>query len=427
MPDLDFAGIDRAAQAAFKPDFAAVQHRARRRRRTRTAAVSLTALALAAAAGAVGLRTGEPPVPVPGSDVIPTPAFVPSPGPSATASPSPRVGRNAHSGPLVAGDLDHFYLRWYDCQGEDCAMKVGGTADRGATWRTFPLPLPRNAGFVVAAAGQRTLVVNYQYGDGRAAPTRQGWLASVDGGEQWREVTPGTAARVPEGWRVVNHWLGPRFDEIVAADPVTGDVVLVPQTSGLKMSEFAGDVPAGAGIWASGYEEQRTVSGGRLVGQGSAVAVSRDGGRTWDRHVFAGVLTAGDDVALDIATRDGRTVYAVGRVGAALVVHRSADGGRTWRRTAGTAVVGERSVRASVRPDGALVVQAGVVAGDRPLMFTSRDEGESLSPVAPAPGAAADPVPGTSGYVQKTWPNASGLWFSADGEIWTYVSAPDLP
>ncbi|MEU6076720.1 hypothetical protein [Micromonospora sp. NPDC047074] len=426
MPDLDFAGLDRAAQAAFKPDFAAVRHRARRRQRTHLVAVSLTALALVAAAASVGLRAGEPPAPVPGSDVTPTPAFVPSPGPSATASPGPRVGRTAHTGPMVAGDLDHFYLRWYDCDGEDCATMVAGTADRGATWRTFPLPLPDNAKFVVAAAAKRTLVAHYQFGAG-GVPIRQGWLASVDGGERWREATPGTAAQVPEGWRVVNHWLGHRFQEIVAVDPVTGDVVLVPQTSGLKMPEFAGDVPAEAGIWASGYERQRTESGGRLVGQGSAVAVSRDGGRTWERHVFAGALTAGDDVALDVATRDGRTVYAVGRVGAALVVHRSADGGRTWRRTTGTAAVGERSVRASVRPDGTLVVQAGIVSGDRPLMFTSGDEGESLVPVEPAPGAAADPVPGADGHVQKTWPYASGLWLSADGATWSYVSPPDLP
>ncbi|MEU9508642.1 sialidase family protein [Micromonospora sp. NPDC048170] len=427
MPDLDFAGLDRAAQAAFKPDFAEVRRRVRRRRRTRTAAVSLTALALVAAAATVGLRTGEPPVSLPGSDVTPTPAFIPSPGPSATASPGPRAGRTAHTGPMLPGDLDHFYLRWYDCHGEDCAMMVAATADRGTTWRTFPLPLPRNARFVVAAAGKQTLVAHYQYGTGTAVPIRQGWLASVDGGERWREVTPGTAARVPAGWRVVNHWLGYRFDEVVAADPVTGDVVLVPQTSGLEMPALAGDVPAGAGIWASGYERQRTTSGGRLVGQGSAVAVSRDGGRTWERHVFAGALTAGEDVALDVATSDGRTVYAVGRVGAALVVHRSADGGRTWRRAAGTVAVGERSVRASVRPDGTLVVQAGVVAGDRPLMFTSRDEGESLSPVRPAPGAAADPVPGAGGYVQQTWPHASGLWSSADGITWSYVSPPDLP
>ncbi|MFG1780448.1 hypothetical protein ACGFIR_27540 [Micromonospora sp. NPDC049051] len=423
MPELDFAGLDRAAQAAFRPDFAEVRRRARRRRRNQAAALSLTALTLVAAATTVAVRAGEPPVPAPGTDPTPTPVFVPSPGPS--ASPAPGAGRTVRTGPMVAGDLDHFYLRWHDCREEDCVVLVAGTADRGATWRTFPLPLPRAATSVVAAAGRRTLVARYQYGAG-AVPMRQGWLASVDGGERWREVTPRTADRVPEGWRVVNHWLGSRFEEIVAADPVTGDVVLVPQTSGLKQAALVGDAPAAAGIWVSGYADESVVDG-RYVGRGSALAVSRDGGRTWDRHVFTGALTAGEDVALDVATRDGHTVYAVGRTGAALVVHRSDDGGRTWRRTTGGATVGERSVRASVGPDGTLLVQAGVVAADSPLMFTSRDAGLSLVPTDPAPGAAADPVPDGGGYVQRTWPYTSGLWCSADGTTWSYVSPPELP
>ncbi|WP_327027982.1 glycoside hydrolase [Micromonospora sp. NBC_01740] len=423
MPDLDFAGLDRAAQAAFKPDFAEVGDRARRRRRTRAAALSLTALALVAAATTVGLRADEPPPPVPGTEPTPTPVFVPSPGPS--ASPVPGAGRPVRTGPMVAGDLDHFYLRWHDCRGEGCVLMVAGTADRGATWRSFPLPLPRDASSVIAAAGRRTLVAHYQHG-GEGTPVRQGWLSSVDGGERWREVTPGRAAQVPEGWWVASHWLGRPFEEIMAADPVTGDLVQVPQTSGLKQTALVGDASAEAGIWASGYESE-TVMDGRLVGRGSAVAVSRDGGRTWHRHVFAGALTAGNDVALDIATRDGRTVYAVGRVGAALVVHRSDDGGLTWQRTTGSATVGERSVQASVRPDGALVVQAGVHAGDRPLMFISRDGGLSLSPTDPVPGAAADPMPGSDGYVQRTWPYFSDLWYSADGATWSHMSPPELP
>ncbi|MGW4501599.1 WD40/YVTN/BNR-like repeat-containing protein [Micromonospora sp. NPDC004336] len=438
MPDLDLAGLDRAAQAAFKPDFTEVRRRAARRRRTHLAAASLATLSLVAVAGAAvasgGLRGASHQAAVPGFAGTSTPAFIPTAAPSGTPSPGPATGRTVRRGTVVAGDLDHFYLRWSDCRGDgpagtggagsaptDCALMVAGTADRGATWQSRELPLPRNARVVLAAAGPRTLVASYQDGSGM----RQGWLTSVDGGERWREVTVGTAARVPDGWRVLDELSRPHIDAIVAANPVTGDVVRVPHTSGLKLATLVDDVPPGAGIWVSGYENEDTNGDGRLVGRGSAIAVSRDGGRTWTRHVFAGPLTAGEDISLDVATRDGRTVYAVGSIDGALVVHRSGDGGLTWRRAAGTADVGARPLRASVRADGTLLVQAGLVAGDRPLMFGSGDGGQRFSPMEPAPGAAVVPVPG--GYTQSGGPHLAGMWWSADGVAWSFLGAPDLP
>ncbi|MER7334764.1 MULTISPECIES: hypothetical protein [unclassified Micromonospora] len=423
MPDLDFAGLDRAAQAAFRPDFTEVRRRAaRRRRHTRVAAASLTTLALVAVAGvaSASLHRAEPQVSVPGLGGTPTPGFIPTPAPS--TSPAPGEARTPRPGPVVAGDLDHFYFRWKNCREDDCVLMVAGTADRGATWRSHELPLSGNALVALAAAGQRTLIASYQVAAG--AGSRQGWLASVDGGERWREVTAETAVQVPAGWRVLNHMLGPRADRIVAADPATGDVVQVAQTAGLELPALAEDVPPEAGIWGSGYTAVDTIDG-RLVGRGSAITVSRDGGRTWQRHVFAGSLTAGDDVALDVATWDGRTVYAVGSTDGTLVVHRSGDGGRTWQRTAGSAAVGDRQLRASVRSDGTLVIQAGLVADDRPLMFSSGDGGQRLSPMEPAPGAAAVPVPG--GYAQGGWPHTPGTWWSADGNTWSFLGAPDLP
>ncbi|MCM0677419.1 glycoside hydrolase, partial [Micromonospora phytophila] len=340
MPDPDFTGLDRAAQAAFKPHFAEVQRRAvRRRRRVGVATGSLTALALIGGTGvaAAALSTGGGRVEVPGFGADRTPSFLPSPLPSATAAPGP--GAQVRTGRIVAADLDHLYLRWNDCREGRCTVLVAGTADRGKTWRSTALPLPPDALVALAAVGRRTLVASYQADTGAAS--RQGWLGSTDGGDTWREVTPTRSATVPDGWRVLNAAFGPHLDPLVAADPVTGDVVEVTTRTRLELATVDRDVPAGVGIWGSGYTSVDTADDGRLTGRGSAVTVSRDGGRTWDRHVFAGPLTAGDDVAVDVAmTRDGRTVYAVGRIDGALVIHRSGDGGRTWQRTAGTAAVG---------------------------------------------------------------------------------------
>ncbi|MFG3701972.1 hypothetical protein ACGF5C_29365 [Micromonospora sp. NPDC047620] len=171
MPDLDFAGLDRAVQAAFRPDFTEVRRRAaRRRRHTRVAAASLTTLALFAVAGVASARRhrADPQVSVPGLGGTPTPGFIPTPAPS--TSPVPGEARTPRPGPVVAGDLDHFYFRWKNCREDDCVLVVSGTADRGATWRSRELPLPHNALVALATAGQRTLIASYQVDVGAGRP-----------------------------------------------------------------------------------------------------------------------------------------------------------------------------------------------------------------------------------------------------------------
>ncbi|MEU0154644.1 hypothetical protein [Micromonospora fulviviridis] len=85
----------------------------------------------------------------------------------------------------------------------------------------------------------------------------------------------------------------------------------------------------------------------------------------------------------------------------------------------------ERTIRAAVRPDGVLAVQAGISAGEDPLMFASSDGGATLRPAPLGPGADPRPVPG--GYAQSGWPDSEGAWLSADGVTWAWLDPPELP
>ncbi|GAA4574507.1 hypothetical protein GCM10023176_41650 [Micromonospora coerulea] len=420
MPDLDFAGLNTAAQAAFKPHFEQVRARARRRRRTRIAAAVVAAAVVATGSGiAVAARPAEEPAPAPAFGPDRTPEFMPGPQPTLT----PGAGREVLTGRPAAGDLDHLYLRYHECR-TGCPVRFAATDDRGRSWRTGRLPVPDDAMVDLRAVGPRALAAWYA---SRSAPDSRSaaWTTSTDGGATWRQVTVRRVAALPAGWRVLAQVPGPDHDPLLAVDPATGEIAQLTKRSTLLNAAYADGLPASAGLWVSGWTGSRDGKGGRTVWTGSAVEVSRDGGRTWQRHEFPDHLTATDDVGgAAVATYDGRTVYAVGRVTGKLVIWRSADGGTTWQRAAGTTDVADRTIRAAVRPDGVLLIQAGISAAEKPVMLASTDGGRTVRPTTLGPGADARPVPG--GYVQTGWPESKGTWLSADGLTWSWVAPPEL-
>jgi photosystem II stability/assembly factor-like uncharacterized protein len=436
MPDLDFTGLSEAAQAAFKPHFSDVVRRvARRRRSARMAGAALTVAAVAVAGAAAGLPgAGHPEFGGPAFEPHRTPDFIPTPG----GTPVPgevRSDDKAPTGPMVIGDLDHLYVRWHDCRSaDDCALMVAATADGGATWRSFPLPVGRNAMTDVRAVGPRTLVAWAQSDPADGGEMTQTWHASADGGATWREVSPRTVDTIPAGWRVLDDFEYLRGG-VTAVDPATGDVAaLAPRT--LSMAKAVAGLPPTAGLWVSGYLGTTTDPGtgpsgqdaaGRTLGTGSAVEVSRDGGRTWQRHAFTEDLVAADSAAgaAAIATDDGQLVYAIGRVDGKLRIQRSLDGGKTWQRTAAEHEVGTRPIQAAMGPDGRLVIQAGPEDAQPVLMFESRDGGATIQQLPVGPGGSAVQVPG--GYAQSGWPSSSGAWLSADGTQWSFVDPPRVP
>ncbi|WP_326557766.1 sialidase family protein [Micromonospora sp. NBC_01796] len=434
MPDLDFTGLSEAARAAFRPQFAEVVRRAARRRRTvRLAGATLSAAAVTLAGFATVGLPGPDRTWIGGSALEPprTPDFVPTPG----GTPAPGEVRS-NAGPVVVGDLDHLYVRWQDCRSaDDCALMVAATEDGGTTWRSHPLPVGRNAMVDLRAVAPRVLVAWAQDDQGNEGSPGQTWHASTDAGATWHDVSPATVDVFPPGWRVLDDF---EFlhGGVTAVDPVTGAVASLP-SSPLEMSRAVSGLPPEAGLWVSGYVDTVTtqttdntggVGYGRTTGTGSAVAVSRDGGRTWERQVFPEELVAsseGDLAAAAIATEDGQTVYAVGRVAGMLGVYRSVDGGRHWQRTAARQEVGDLTIRAALGPGGRLVIQAGPEGDQPPLLFESVDGGATVRPIPAGPGASAVLVPG--GYAQPGWPWSSGAWLSPDGMQWSYVDPPEVP
>ncbi|MEU9741961.1 sialidase family protein [Micromonospora chersina] len=420
MPELDFTGLKDAAYRGFKPQFenvVAVARRRRRRRRVLT--VATAAMVLAGSGVAVAARPDAPAPPSVGVGGVRTPDFIPVPG----GTPSPGTDQGVATGRPVAGDLDHIYLRWSECSG--CRIRWAGTEDRGRHWRTGDLPASVNGTLDLRAVGPRTVVARSVP---RSAPDNRyaEWVASTDGGSNWRRVQPRTVEALPAGWPVLSLRTGPTDEPLVAVDPATGDVAQLNRRSTLHNAMLVESVPAEAGLWVSGFTGERIAADDRIIGTGGAVEVSRDGGSTWSRHAFPDDLAASDDVGGPaVATRDGRTVYAIGRVRGSLVVWRSADGGATWTRAAGTAAVGDRTIRAALRPDGVLVVQAGISAREDPLMLASSDGGATWDRTALGPGADPRPVPG--GFVQTGWPDSKGVWLSTDGATWSWLDPPELP
>ncbi|MDG4790424.1 sialidase family protein [Micromonospora sp. WMMD1102] len=299
--------------------------------------------------------------------------------------------------------------------------------------------MPDNSGVHLRVVAPRTLVAEVQTNPRTAEGwidiqrREEFWLASTDGGVNWRRTGITEVAAVPETFRPVERRSGIDGLTVLAADPTTGDVVKLARLVPLHGARVIEGLPAGAGLWATGWTDKRvgsvqepngTVSEGAVIFSGSAISTSRDGGRTWRRSVLPEDVAAGGNFgAADLAIGDG-VAYAVGQVDGDLRVYRSADQGRSWQRTAARAEVGDRRIEAALRPDGTLLIQAGILAGENPLMFEGLDRGERLREIPVGPGASAVAVPG--GYAQSGNQDSSVGWLSADGRQWWHVNPPTV-
>ncbi|GAB3964734.1 beta propeller repeat protein [Plantactinospora veratri] len=299
--------------------------------------------------------------------------------------------------------------------------------------------MPDNSLVDLRAVGPRTLVAEVQTmpkrDDGmiEADRIRQFWLASTDGGINWREIEITEAPAVPETYRPVEWIPEPDGLTVLAADPATGEVVRLAEKLPLHHARVIEGGTAAGGLWVTGWtdrtigsrqEENGTVSENVAIYSGSAIRISWDGGRNWRQSVLPEEVEAGGDAGASALAVGDQVAYAVGQVDGELRVYRSVDQGRNWQRTAARAQVGDRMIHAAVRPDGVLLIQAGILAGENPMMFEGLDRGERLREIPVGPGASAVAVPG--GYAQTGNQDSSGGWLSPDGITWSYVGPPTI-
>jgi hypothetical protein len=437
-PGLDFRGFVAAVQQAHKPDYADVLRRAARRRITvRAAGAALVAFGVAGGGAAVVVAGDSKPVP----KVLPSPTPGPwrtEPGPgSRSPQPQPKFITIGPDGwdvaepdvpltgmwsEMVAGDLDHLYLEYRDCEGRDCTRMLAVSEDGGRTWdkRRMPDALGADAYTTILHAHGKVVVAR---GHKRAGRERHpdvpypasAYRTSVDGGVTWRAPAVRTVDALPAGWPVFTL---NEAEAMGAVDPATGDVAKVaPQA--LRGHRFAVlRVPPAAGIWLTGFWPSfRPGSTRNLMGH---AAVSRDGGRTWTQRRLPRALIGTGELNPErgLTTADGRTLYGLEERGDSVLVHRSTDGGSTWH---GRALVDLDGPVLSMLPtaDGALLIEGPTAT------FRSTDGGRTFSRTGPSLGAGAHPVGG--GYAIPTNNSEYGVWLSPDGARWWYVGRPDVP
>jgi hypothetical protein len=426
MRDLDFRGVlEDVTDATQQPEFGIVRRRTARMRTRRRVLASGGALAVAAvlAAGGVAVTGG-------GGDGLP----------ELVGSPATETGpqRIQWAG---AADADHLYAL-VGCP--TCDATLMASSDGGQTWQPRPTDqwLAKPAAMLdlyvlgpeilayglpeALTGGQSDAVTDGLRGKGNDGPTqsRETPRISLDAGRTWKTLSASEepVAAAPDGTRLLGCGLG--SCDLHAVDPATGVLAPLATQPPLTHADIAG-VPLDAGLWVSGLDP----ASGK-----PAVAVSRDGGKSWRSHVFTDEAVVPQDRGLvagkyitAVATYDGRTVYATltGTHDGIPHLYRSADGGRTWRRT---------------NPDGPpsgveTVTGLGYATADgaHVTMFTEGNtfvlrvstNGRDYRPLVAAGGPPTISVPpdGLAGgqYLMRS---ERALYLSGDGRTWRQVTLP---
>ncbi|GAB3846917.1 WD40/YVTN/BNR-like repeat-containing protein [Dactylosporangium cerinum] len=266
------------------------------------------------------------------------------------------------------------------------------------------------------------------------------WV-SRDGGRTWAEVRAekGTVPEVPAGgWlQCADPW---RLDDpcvLIGVDPVNArSAPLATQPDFFVNGPV--DVPTTGGFWVTGRERDGE--------HRPAIAVSRDGGRTWATHVFTRAETGEAPSSMFTFVRpasvDGVTGYAIMPVedpsdttgtgptsaataGMQTLVFRTVDAGKTWQRVHPRQTLPRRYYQdgdSYVAADGSHVVLA---SNDPPFRwYASDDGGNSYRPVS-QPGLGTSLLHKNGARVIVAGPGAylafddGALYQSADGLRWT--------
>jgi len=463
MPEPDFhRWRDDVAGIVSQPGFATVEQRARRirtRQRAAAAAGALAVVVLLVSGGTAVLNLSGGPTPVgvgtsPGASGRDTRPGDPAPSPIPPwQDPDPAARYIQAAG---ASGPDHLYALVRDCP--DCGQRLMASEDGGRTWqprRTFaagPRPngtYPPSDMLLMTVVGPRTVVVRLP-ADDAATPSpvadERGaiWQLTVDGGRTWKNLARVDTAvpGAPDDGKIVDCLIGTEPGgacRLFAVLPATGQVAPLANQPPLLEYHL---LPTwdGKAVWVQGYDP---------ASHRPAVAVSRDGGRSWTTGIFdteaqMPKIDAAKPAQLEqlsVVTADARTAYAVFFTHGTRSsrVYRSTDGGRTWARNGALppgwdlvvqhrdtykALYGHTGVSSIsfVTGDGAHVLLG---TRDGKAGYLGSRSGGAYTPVKPAglpdPDGAQPEVVGDRAYLYQ---DGDRLYLSADGLRWRPASRP---
>jgi hypothetical protein len=418
MDILDFAGLrEDAEHAVHQPEFGVIEGRARRVRRRQRVTIAASVAAVLVTAFAAGAGLASPwsergsPAAIPSDPVQVPKALRYFEFHRADARNLYALGARSPDVPGAAADPSPVYR-----------VLLAASHDAGASWTVHQLPASfHDPAVVLTVIGRRTVVVT------RLEQAKNGFSAAVttDSGERWTVLD-----RLPAAADQVKGAVGIATNNgaMIVADPRTGRLYRLKHGPNLRSRDLVTTMSASTGLWAEGLDGSNR----------SVVAHSTNGGRTWSTHVLGPVAKPVAFENLELASVDGRTVYALHGAlpweGASLF--RSTDGGRSWKQVDGGAWPPSLYLtQIAVLPGGAILqprpAENGVV-GVRASLST--DHGRTFHTVTLAgfpdnPGAASlDPSliqfdPQAGGYVLR-YGAAPRAYLSTDGLTWRSVEVP---
>ena len=389
MPDLDeqlTAGRQRVLDAIEQPPFEPIARRAGALRRRRALARVGTAAATAVLVGtaAVTALVNREPAPPPMADASASPGAIYSvDGITINGLPALPAELPGNVVDVEFVDAERGYLLTAACDG-GCKYTFASTTDGGRAWKVAPLPGGLgSAPPLLVPLGDHAVVVPTPTGADQAEPATE-----LPGFARLQLVPPGACGGTVDAWV-------PRGDGAALVAPVRQPDLTVCWTSPVR---------AGDGAWWVGGVQNGA----------AAVAVSRDGGRTWTTTRL-GDTGAGARVAML-----GQDVYAtvLGPSDELLAVYHSGDGGRTFNGITHRGMPAKIGGELVPLYDGRLLLVNGDGMGG---WFLSRDKGATWT--AAAGLHPTERIARTSGGYVAYKMTTIYTAFSVDGSTWRKVNA----
>ncbi|MFD1373403.1 WD40/YVTN/BNR-like repeat-containing protein [Actinoplanes sichuanensis] len=311
-------------------------------------------------------------------------------------------------------DRDHGFALTSTCPDEKqpCSYGLAVSIDGGRTYQHRRVPLaevPPLEGYSadLHAVTAQTVVIE----------DRGTWWVSLDAGRTWRSAPNSvtrTVTAIPAKARLHTHCADPNCDrrELTVIDPATGMRLKVGDVPLESVHDSSESTIAPDGTrWISGIAR----------GGAPALAITRDGGRTWSvsRLPKPEKLLSGPKLLVG----PGKQRYAVFTVQRHGVkngfgpLYASTDAGRTWTRIRDGEEQPASITGAIIQPDGQLLIGT---ERDGPMI--SADGGRTFT--------TPDTMPAVSSFIERggmitAMTSAGTYWTSRDGgATWSPISVP---